>query len=295
MNTLKIGMLNCQGIKGKFQTPEFLNMIKSEDILGVCETWLGKKEPIKVPGFNYYPLNRKREKGVTKGGLGVFIKHEVKEHVTVRYDLSSEIILWCKIRKEFLNTTEDMYIGMTYIPPENSSREKRLKIEHFENLSERTSALPNDKFILMGDFNARTGDKDDVIEADKHENVETSNFFSQIRTKRVNQDKKINKYGNLLLDFCAATHCYIANGRTLGDFQGKLTCHEPRGSSTVDYAVVNESLKKSIKTFRVLPPTISDHCPIKVEISYKKDKNKEKVKNSKLKPSIKWKKKHRTC
>ena len=36
------------------------------------------------------------------------------------------------------------------------------------------------------------------------------------------------------------------------------------------------------------PPTISDHCPIKLGISYKKDKNKERVKNSKLKPSIKW-------
>ena len=57
----------------------------------------------------------------------------------------------------------------------------------------------------MGDFNARNGDKEDVIEAEKHENVEATNFFSQIRTKRVNQDRKTNKYGNLLLDFCAAT------------------------------------------------------------------------------------------
>ena len=67
MNTLKIEMLNCQGIKGKFQTPEFLDTIESEDIFGVCETWLGKKEPIKVPGFNYYPLNRKKRKRCDKG------------------------------------------------------------------------------------------------------------------------------------------------------------------------------------------------------------------------------------
>ena len=81
-------MLNCQGIKGKFKTPEFLDMIKSEDIFGVCETWLGKKEKIKVDGFNYYPLNRKKEKGVTRGGLGVFIKHEIEEYVTVRKDIN---------------------------------------------------------------------------------------------------------------------------------------------------------------------------------------------------------------
>ena len=58
----------------------------------MCETWLGKEtNKIKVPGFNYYPLNRKREKkGVTKGGLGVFIKQEIKENVAVRYDISSD-------------------------------------------------------------------------------------------------------------------------------------------------------------------------------------------------------------
>ena len=72
MNTLKIEMLNCQGIKGKFQTPEFLDTIESEDIFGVCETWLGKKEPIKVPGFNYYPLNRKKRKRCDKGWIGSF-------------------------------------------------------------------------------------------------------------------------------------------------------------------------------------------------------------------------------
>ena len=239
-------MLNCQGIKDKFETPEFQNLVKSQDIFGVCETWLGKEtKKIKVPGFNYYPLNRKREKkGATKGGLGVFIKQEIKENVAVRYDISSEIVLWCKIKREFLNTIEDMFIGLTYIPPEYSSREKRLKLDHFTNLMERTSDLPNNNFILMGDFNARTGNKEDILQADKHENVETANFFSEIKTKRANEDTKVNKYGNLLLDFCSATHTYIANGRTLGDLRGKLTCHEPRGSSTVDYAVIHESLKK---------------------------------------------------
>ena len=288
MNTLKVGMLNCQGIKGKFETPEFQNLVKSHDIFGVCETWLGKKEPIKVSGFNFYPLNRKKVKGVTKGGLGVFIRQEIKVNVAVRYDISSEIVLWCKIKKEFLNTTEDMFVGLTYIPPEYSSREKRLKLDHFTDLKERTSALPNNKFIVVGDFNARTGNKEDILEADKHENVETTQFFSQIKTKRTNQDTKVNKYGNHLLDFCAATHTYIANGRTLGDLLGKLTCHEPRGSSTVDYAVIHESLKKSVKSFRVFPPSLSDHCPIKLELSYQKGQGTVKVNYPKLKPSIKW-------
>ena len=42
-----------------------------------------------------------------------------------------------------------------------------------------------------------------------------------------------------LLNYCIATHSYIANGRTLGDLRGKYTYHDTPGSSTVDYAVVN--------------------------------------------------------
>ncbi len=292
MNTLKLGMLNCQGIMSKFETPDFQKMVISEDIFGVCETWLSSgKEPINIPGFNFYPLNRKKEKGMTRGGLGLFIRHEIKEFVKVRYDISTENVLWCKVKKDFLNTGDDLFIGMVYFPPEYSSREKRLNIDHFNNLLEVTSALPNNKVILMGDFNARTGKKEDTLQPEKHDtNLETTNFFSQIKNKRNNQDKKENKYGNLLLEFCTATHSYIANGRTLGDFQGKYTCHETRGSSTVDYAVVNECLQKSIKKFHVLTPSVgSDHCPIKLEMSYPKGKlQKAKTKTSKVKPNIKW-------
>ena len=41
--------------------------------------------------------------------------------------------------------------------------------------------------------------------------------------------------------------------------------------------------------FKVLPPSLSDHCPINLEISYKRDKDiVNKINYPKLKPSIKW-------
>ena len=49
---------------------------------------------------------------------------------------------------------------------------------------------------------------------------------------------------------------------------GKLTCHQSNGSSTVDYAVISENLYKSVRSFSVLDPnTGSDHCPIKLELT----------------------------
>ena len=134
-------------------------------------------------------------------------------------------------------------MGNVYFPPENSTREKRLKNEHFQDLKETCSMIKENN-ILIGDFNARTNGLDDNLTREKHEESLSHDFYSRIKSQRNNQDKSANNYGKKLTDFCAATRSYIVNGRTLGDFQGKLTCHQLTGSSTVDYAIVSENLEK---------------------------------------------------
>ena len=124
MENLKIGTLNCQGIKRKIDDPEFIKTISTEDIFGVSETWLNENDKIDIPGFKFYPLNRKKEKGATREGLGFFIKEDLKKFIKIRYDLSNENILWCKLDKNHFEYDDDLYIGTVYIPPENSSREK---------------------------------------------------------------------------------------------------------------------------------------------------------------------------
>ena len=56
-----------------------------------------------------------------------------------------------------------LYIGVVYIPPEYSSREKRLKTEHFQELSKKISSIPSEKIILIGDFNASSGRNTGVV------------------------------------------------------------------------------------------------------------------------------------
>ena len=78
----------------------------------------------------------------------------------------------------------------------------------------------------------------------------------------------MNNAGKQLLDYCASTQSFIANGRIVGDLQGKFTCHKWNGSSTVDYAVINESMSKYTHSFRVLDPdTGSDHSAIRLKIN----------------------------
>ena len=286
---INIGALNCQGLKGKIDDPQLQNIIATDDIFGVSETWLTNQDLITLPGYKFYPYNREKVKGTTRGGVGIFIKEEIRKFIKILYDISSDN-LRIKLEKSNFQYDDDVYIGMVYFPPKYSSREKRLNFEHFKHITETVRKINSNNIILMGDFNARTQNLDDTLITEKHDNNMPDHFYSEILTKRSNQDTILNAYGKKLIEYCVTTHSFIANGRTLGDLQGKYTCHETRGSSTVDYAIINENLRKHINTFKVMDPsTGSDHCPIKLELSIPKNNSiTAETTNTINKQKLKW-------
>ena len=291
VQNLSIKALNCHGIIEKLDDPNFTDLVRENDIFGVSETWGKDKDSIKIPGYKFYPLHRNVLKGPVRGGIGLFINENIKKHVKIRYDLSNENVLWCKLEKKFFGFAEDVFIGSVYIPPEQSSREKRLKIDHFKQLKETTAKIATGQKILIGDLNARTQNLKDTLTKEKHDEDIGYDFYSNIENERNNSDKVLNSYGKRLTEYCIATRSYIANGRTLGDLDGKLTCHQKNGSSTVDYAIISENLRKYVKSFRVMDPNMgSDHCPIKLVLKCPHILNSEKSKKSfseKL-PPFRW-------
>ena len=150
LHRIFVGALNCHGLAEKIDDPNIIDLIRQHDLFGTSETWLKDKTEIKVPGYKFYPLNRGKNKGPTKGGIGVFIKEDIKKHVKVRYDLSCETILWCKLEKKFFGFDDDLFIGFIYFPPESSSRERRLRIDHFKQLKESTTKIGCNNRILIG-------------------------------------------------------------------------------------------------------------------------------------------------
>ena len=57
----------------------------------------------------------------------------------------------------------------------------------------------------------------------------------------------------------------------------------------MDYAIINVSLQKNIKKFKVLLPSYgSDHCPLNLEVTYKPTTGHKKDKLSTIKPKIMW-------
>ena len=100
-----------------------------------------------MPNYKFYPLSRKKEKEQSRGGVGWFVKESLKKFIKIFYEISDENMFFCKLDKNYFNFNEDTYVGIIYFPPENSSREKRIKKDHFKNLLKKVSKINSSNII----------------------------------------------------------------------------------------------------------------------------------------------------
>ena len=62
-SNIHIGSLNCHGLLDKLDCPNVIDLISKHDIFCVSETWIREEDQVYIPGFEYFPLNRKKCKG----------------------------------------------------------------------------------------------------------------------------------------------------------------------------------------------------------------------------------------
>ena len=127
------------------------------------------------------------------------------------------------------------------------------------------------KIILMGDFNARNRNLSDLNYLNQSEfitslledNDSDINMRNSSLTNCHVRDKGVNSYGKSLIDICCTNQLCILNGRTKGDRFGNFTCFTYNGCSTVDYAIISNSLFSDVIYFTVHPLSLlSNHGPI---------------------------------
>ncbi len=121
----------------------------------------------------------------------------------------------------------------------------------------------------MGDFNSRTGEIQESLHNDMtHTSFNLPNMTLETHIPlRSNKDKKVNKFGKQLIDTMEEAHMLILNGRTLGDYDGKKTCHKYNGNSTVDHMIVSANILNKFASFRVIEPQwFTDHSPLSCQI-----------------------------
>ncbi|CAG2250620.1 unnamed protein product [Mytilus edulis] len=172
-------------------------------------------------------------------------------------------------RRELIPILKDAHVlfGAVYIPPENSKYANTDAFEEIE-IELLTFADKFDSYVsLIGDFNAKTGTRDDFIVPDEsligifelESDDEILSYmldYEQLKLQNIPLSRmsechcNINNYGHKLLDMCKKTNVYIANSRLGSDIGiGRTTCKD---ISVIDYLLLSSKLFSLVDEFEIL-------------------------------------------
>ena len=137
---LKLGMYNINSnrtscYESKVQHPDFHNVTKHLDIIGVTETHSSSESEIQKQGYHHFAVVRKKAALARShlGGIAVLIRNNLATHTTM-CDWSNPSCLAIRVQGSVLNYEKDLYVLTVYIPPEDSSYLKANAIQPFDLL-----------------------------------------------------------------------------------------------------------------------------------------------------------------
>ena len=255
---------NSRQIGNKFEDEEFLKCFQGIDFIGITETHVHEEvlDKMNIPGYDrLHFINEKKnaKSNTAPRGIAVFAKENISELFKLVKTENKDVI-WVRMKKEKTGEDRDVYIGTCYLNPSAGVDSDR----KIAKLTEDIIYFQNKGDVMVvGDFNAKTGNLDDTISPDK-----TDELFDLVLDepppKRNSEDDAVNPRGNDLLDMCRSLDLNIINGRKTGDLFGKYTCLKWNGNSLVDYLITSSSVFKKISVFEVgeFLPWLSDHCPL---------------------------------
>jgi hypothetical protein len=88
----------------------------------------------------------------------------------------SKFVLWFTIASTYLSLEEDIFVGVVYIPPENTSYSSPGSFTQIEN--EYLDISRNYYYVaLLGDFNGRTPDDDFILVNERSEEDDTGEYL----------------------------------------------------------------------------------------------------------------------
>ena len=126
------------------------------------------------------------------------------------------------VSKHFFNLENVWYLGVAYIPPENSNYHELYDIDIFSKHEEDLCFYKTKGNIaLLGDLNSRIGMKCDYIQNNSEINLKFENSYGEIGTRN-SMDRKSNRFGENLLDMCKAVNIQCHYGRSGLDKDGRF-------------------------------------------------------------------------
>ena len=259
-------MWNINGISDKLNDFDVTNIINSHDIIGLVETKKGDVSDLNYTGYNSYHFSRSYKHKKAKrhdGGILLLVSKRLSS-VTVQKQQTSECVSWVNIKFRENSTDKNIFIGIVYIPPKESSFKKAANF-HEELADEIKDKKARGQVFISGDLNSRSSDLLDYI---PNEDVEFN--FPSLTCPRYNVDGIVNNYGRKLIELCIGCGIQILNGRNLfSNNTNQYTCFRYNGKSIVDVLMTSADAVSRVTDFSILPRNInSDHSPLSFTLTF---------------------------
>ena len=238
---------NVDKLRRHTRNPEFKEFCSGYDIICVIETWGRSQDDFSDLLETHEAFTSIRSEAENfSGGIIVYInKHILPGCARIFTTFKDSVFI--KLDKTLFSLERDLIVGAIYLSPAGSViyTEGESVVQLLEEKIAKIMDQHHDCDILLaGDFNSRTGHLEDYIlsdntdyipEIDGNDNYDTDHF----EVPRNSKDPEQNSFGRELISFCRSYGIHILNGRKEGDIDGKITCISNRGSSVVDYMMVN--------------------------------------------------------
>lgn len=142
-------------------------------------------------------------------------------------------------------------------------------------------------FIIVGDFNARVGNLQELPEEAEVERL-------NILQKRVSKDSVVDGNGRKLVEWLDDIGGIILNGRKTGDLSGEWTYVDTMGKSVNDLAISAFSTLMDIESFKVEGEIYSDHFPVVIKLKSNRMIRAQREKGVNLLPKLLWREGYRS-
>ena len=219
-------------VRWKMHHKDFINVLETNDLVCVTETWLNKRESELIcqefrKNFKVFYSCRRRDKNAKSdsGGLLIFINNKLSEHVEIAQN-NDEDILWLKVNNKLFPDNNDMYVCCAYISPKSSCRytpDDTCKLDILDNDVLKYKNRHIGRIVILDDLNCRTGIENDFIESHfsnsfvitpELDGIYIDDIVSEhIHRQRNSDDQVINENGKKLLKICKNDNLFIVNGR----------------------------------------------------------------------------------
>ncbi len=185
--------------------------------------------------------------GRRSGGVLLLIKKALADYVQ-EIALGVENIITMKLSRRLFGISTDVFLICVYSAPLKSPLYSKSNFNNGISAVEHclltiTEKYGNVPFLLCGDFNARTGNKQPyhVLDMEYFTTVAQDEQYGA-QGQRRSQDSEKNDFGKLFLELCTQFDLYLLNGACEGDERGLYTFVSATGNSVIDYFALSRSI-----------------------------------------------------